>query len=85
MRKTPDFYATFLHHCSQTKPPTFLNADGFRIYENCFVQIYKLSTNPQIWNTHIRTFTPSDIARNLNLNVYGNGKRKARNNQQVLR
>ena len=47
--------------------------------------VYKLSTNPQIWNTHIRTFTPSDIARNLNLYVYGNGKRKTRNNQQVLR
>ena len=47
--------------------------------------VYKLSINLQIWNIHISTFTPSDIARNLNLNVYGNGKRKARNNQQVLR
>ena len=49
MRKTPDFYATFLHHW-QTKPPTFHNADGFEIYENMhkstnFLQIHKFGTH----------------------------------------
>ena len=56
-----------------------------RLAEMSAFFVYKISINLQIWNIHISTFTPSDIARNLNLNVYGNGKRKARNNQQVLR